>query len=124
IFAVALAAASTGLVLLLGFAERRRTYAIAAALGARPRQLGAFVWSESVIVTVAGFLAGGLLGAALSEMLGKVLTGVFDPPPTHLATRSECLGLVTLTAVASALAATTLALRAVRAPSLTILREL
>jgi putative ABC transport system permease protein len=39
-FAIALAAASTGLVFALGFAERRRTFAITNALGAKSRQLG------------------------------------------------------------------------------------
>ena len=39
-FALVCAAASTGLVLGLGFSERRRTFAIAAALGAGARQLG------------------------------------------------------------------------------------
>ncbi len=42
-FALALAVASTGLALGLGFSERRRTFAIASALGASPRQLGGFV---------------------------------------------------------------------------------
>ena len=38
-FALVLAAAAGGLVLLLGLAERRRTFAIATALGATARQL-------------------------------------------------------------------------------------
>src|SRR5439155_25873503 len=42
-FALVLAAASAGLVLALGLSERRRGFAITTALGARPRQLGAFV---------------------------------------------------------------------------------
>ena len=50
-FGLILAAASTGLVLGLGFSERRRSFAIAAALGARTRQLGAFAWSEATVVT-------------------------------------------------------------------------
>ena len=49
-FALALAVASTGLALGLGFSERRRTFAIASALGANPRQLGGFVWGESALV--------------------------------------------------------------------------
>src|SRR5262249_17001039 len=46
-YALVLVAAATGLLLWLGLAERRRTFAIASALGARPRQLGGFVWSET-----------------------------------------------------------------------------
>src|SRR5207248_172610 len=43
-FAFVLAAAASGLVLALGLGERRRTFAIASALGARAGQLAAFVW--------------------------------------------------------------------------------
>ena len=48
-------------------AERRRTFAIAAALGADPRQLGGFIWTEAVFVTVAGLAAGALGGWALTR---------------------------------------------------------
>jgi putative ABC transport system permease protein len=46
-FALVLTAAATGLTLGLGFHERRRTFAIATALGARSNQLGGFVWGCS-----------------------------------------------------------------------------
>ena len=84
-FAFALAAAATGLTLWLGLAERRRTFAIATALGARSRQLGAFVWAEASVVTLTGLVTGGVSGWALSKMLVRVLTGVFDPAPSSLA---------------------------------------
>ena len=87
-FALALAAAASGLALWLGFTERRRTFAIAAALGAKRRQLGGFVWSEAGFVGIGGALLGALGGWALSEMLVKVLTGVFDPPPAQLVPRA------------------------------------
>ena len=81
-YALVLLAAATGLLLWLGLAERRRKYAIARALGARPRQLAAFVWAETGFVTIAG--VPWARGAAwLTWMLVKLLTGVFDPPPTH-----------------------------------------
>src|SRR5690348_10450591 len=83
-FAFILAAAASGLVLALGLVERRRTFAIAAALGARSRQLAAFVWSEAIFVTAGGVLLGVLSGWALSFIIVKILTGVFDPPPPHL----------------------------------------
>ena len=65
-FALVLAAAATGLALGLGFQERRRTFAIASALGARPRQLGGFVWGESIFVTGGGLILGAVMAAALS----------------------------------------------------------
>src|SRR5690348_18023807 len=83
-FAFILAAAASGLVLALGLVERRRTFAIAAALGARSRQLASFVWSEAIYVTLGGVLLGVLAGWALSFIIVKILTGVFDPPPPHL----------------------------------------
>ncbi|MEP6625549.1 MAG: FtsX-like permease family protein, partial [Acidimicrobiia bacterium] len=123
-FAVALAAATTGLVLALGFAERRRNFAIATALGAKPRQLGGFVWSEAAFVTVGGLVSGGLAGWALAAMLVKVLTGVFDPPPAVLSVPWGYLvivGGVAVTAVTVAALATIR--RAQRAP-VTALRDL
>src|SRR5204862_3991334 len=62
-FALVLAAASAGLALALGLHERRRTFAIASALGAGGRQLGAFVWAESAFVTAGGLLLGAVSAA-------------------------------------------------------------
>lgn len=45
-FSVLMIAGATGLVLALGLAERRRSFTILSALGATPRQLGAFLWGE------------------------------------------------------------------------------
>jgi putative ABC transport system permease protein len=83
-FALVLAAASGGLVLALGLAERRRNLAIMRALGARSRHLRAAVSSETIVVGATGALAGATLGAVLSRMLVAVLTGVFDPPPAAI----------------------------------------
>ena len=82
--AIVLAACASGLVLALGLVERRRTFAIAAALGAKRRQLGAFIWSEAAFVTLGGILLGASIGVGIAEVLVKILTGVFDPPPEHL----------------------------------------
>ena len=123
-FALLLAAAATGLVLALGLAERRRTLAIAGALGARPRQLAAFVWAEAVVVTAGGLAAGIVGGWLLSAMLVKVLTGVFDPPPAALSVPWTYLVLtagVALTAVAVAAGG---AVRASRRAVVRSLREL
>jgi putative ABC transport system permease protein len=75
---------ATGFIIALGFADRRRTFAILTALGARQRQLGAFLWSEALVLLLGGAAIGTLTGFALAWMLVKLLTGVFDPPPEHL----------------------------------------
>jgi len=84
VFAVLLVMGATGLILALGLTERRRNFAILEALGARSRQLGAFIWSEGLLILVGGSVIGTLLGWGIAQILVKVLTGVFDPPPEHL----------------------------------------
>jgi putative ABC transport system permease protein len=123
-FALVLAVAASGLVLGLGFQERRRTFAIASALGARGRQLGGFVWGESAFVTAGGLILGTAIAVVISDMLVKVLTGVFDPPPAAPAIPWGYLaGLVGLT-IAAAYVAGALTLRALRRPAIEELREL
>ena len=80
-FALVLAAAAGGLVLVLGLAERRRTFAIIGLLGARRGSSRALVRAEVLVLAVGGLLTGGLVGLVLARMLVTVLTGVFDPPP-------------------------------------------
>ncbi|MBT2225094.1 FtsX-like permease family protein [Nonomuraea sp. NEAU-A123] len=120
-YALALAALATGLLLVLGFAERRRTYALARVLGATPRQLGSFVWAEVGLVGVAAAVLGVLCGWALSRMLVAVLSGVFDPPPDALAVPWVYLAVLGVAALLAAGAAT---VRAARRPPLTVLRDL
>jgi putative ABC transport system permease protein len=84
-FAFAFMIGSTSLLLALGFVERRRTFALAAALGARPRQLAAFLWSEAGFILLCGVICGVAAGWALAAMLVAVLSGVFDPAPAALA---------------------------------------
>ncbi len=122
-FALALAAAAGGLVLWLGFTERRRTFAIAAALGASGRQLGGFVWSEAGFVAGAGLAAGALGGWVLSEMLVKVLTGVFDPPPASLAVPWGYLVLTAAIALAAIAVAAAGAIRSATRLTIAVLRE-
>ena len=69
---------------ILNLAERRRAFAIMAAVGARLPQIRAFIWGEGLIVFLGGSLAGLLAGLLLAAMLVTLLTGVFDPPPTGL----------------------------------------
>jgi len=80
-FGLALVGAAAGLVLGLGFVERRRTYAILAALGASPAQLGAFLRSEAILVSVAGLVFGTVTGFGVAWTLVMMLAGAFDPPP-------------------------------------------
>jgi putative ABC transport system permease protein len=123
-FALVLAAAATGLALGLGFKERRRTFAIASALGADGRQLGGFVWSESAFVTGGGLALGAGIGAGLSVVLVKVLTGVFDPPPDVLAIPWGYLGGVAALTCGTVGLAGAVTLRALRRPAIDELRDL
>jgi putative ABC transport system permease protein len=121
-FAGVLVVAATGLVLVLGVAERRRTFAITTALGANRRQIGSFVWSEAMYVTVGGLAIGALIGWALTRMLIAVLTGVFDPAPEHAAVPWTYLGLVLAAAIGAVIAASALAIRLARSTPLAALR--
>ena len=62
--------------------ERRREFAVLAALGATGRQAAAFLLAEVGLVVAVGLLVGLLVGRVLAEMLVIILAGVFDPPPT------------------------------------------
>ncbi|MFF3861343.1 FtsX-like permease family protein [Streptomyces sp. NPDC002209] len=120
-FALLLAAASGGIVLALGLAERRRTFALATVLGAGRRQLRGLVLTEAAVLTAGGLAGGALIGWSLSQMLVKVLTGVFDPPPATIAVPWAYL---TLTAVATVAALTAAALNAARRSSRPPVEEL
>jgi putative ABC transport system permease protein len=123
-FALVLAAAAGGLTLGLGLQERRRAFAIAAALGARARQLGGFVWSESAFVTGGGLLLGAAIALVLSRLLVKVLTGVFDPPPDALAVPWGYLLAVAALVAGAVAVAGGLVLRSLRRPPVEDLRDL
>ena len=93
-FAVLMAAAASGLMLLLGFFERRRSFAILDALGARPWQTASFIWSEGLAVLAGGVAMGAAIGIAVAWMLVKLLSGVFDPPPEALTWPLAYLGVL------------------------------
>jgi putative ABC transport system permease protein len=109
IFALILAAAAGGLVFAVGLAERRRSFAIATALGATRKQLRGLVLAEALVLIAGGVIAGVALGWLLSQLLVSVLTGVFDPPPATLAvpwvylavTAAVAVCAIGITAVAS-----------------------
>jgi putative ABC transport system permease protein len=123
-FAVILAVAASGLMLGLGLAERRRTFAIASALGAKTGQLASFVWSEAVYVAAGGIVLGALAGWGLSFMLVKILTGVFDPPPQHLFFPWSYLGVVIVVTIGSVVVAAMATIAATRRPAVEIVRDL
>jgi len=123
-FALLLAAAAGGLVLGLGLAERRRAFAIAAALGARRKHLRGMIFSEVIVLAFGGLAAGGIIGWILSQMLVKVLTGVFDPPPSIIAVPWLYLGIVALVTLAALATVGSGAIRIARRPPIAILREL
>jgi putative ABC transport system permease protein len=123
-FAVVLAAAASGLVLALGLAERRRTFAIATALGARPRQVASFVWSDAIFVVAGGLLFGALAGWGVAFAVVKILTEVFDPPPRHLDWPWVYLGAVAVTVVVAVTAAAAAAVRTARGSVSSAIRDL
>jgi len=123
-FALLLAAASTGLVLALSLAQRRRSFAITRALGASHGQVAAFVRVEAGLVTVTGLSLGAAAGWMLSVVLVKILTGVFDPPPSTLAVPWGYLGVIALLAAVAAVAAGELTVRAARRPVIETIRDL
>jgi putative ABC transport system permease protein len=122
--ALVLVAAAGGLVLALGMVERRRPLAIVAALGADRRQLRSFILSEVAVVTLGGVIAGVAAGCGLTLMLVKVLTGVFDPPPAHLAVPWGYFTAVIVIALAAMTGAAAIAARMALQPAVQQLREL
>lgn len=123
-FAVLMVAGATGLILALGLADRRRIFAILSALGAKPRQLGAFLWSEALFIFITGALVGTGTGVALAWMLIKLLTGVFDPPPDFLSVPWAYLASVLGIAFTSAVVAIKGAQAETRVPAVQRMREL
>lgn len=105
VFALLLVVGSAGLVLALGMNERRRNLVVLRALGARPRHIRAFVWSEALLVLAGGLFLGTLLGFGVAQVLVNVLKHVFDPPPEHLIIPFVYLGAVLATAIVSTIGA-------------------
>ncbi|MDQ6767964.1 MAG: ABC transporter permease [Candidatus Eremiobacteraeota bacterium] len=124
LFAVIFVAAATGLVLALGFSERLRMFAVLSALGAKDRQLRAFLVAEAVAIVAAGTIFGIALGFLIAQVLVKTLTGVFDPPPSGLTVPWGYLAGLLLAAIASTLIAVAIILRVTHKAVVSALRGL
>jgi putative ABC transport system permease protein len=77
-----------------------------------------------VVLVVGGLATGAVLGWALSQMVVKVLTGVFDPPPSGLAVPWLYLGGVAGVTVLALVIATVGMSQLSRRPDVTVLRQL
>jgi putative ABC transport system permease protein len=123
-FALGLAAAAMVLFVVVALAERRVELATMAALGAPLSAIGAFLWSEALIVLAAAIALAAALGWLLAEMLVAMLRHVFDPPPDHLAAPWPYLAALGLAGIAGAVLAAAFSAFALRRMSLgAILRE-
>ncbi|MDP9219695.1 MAG: ABC transporter permease, partial [Actinomycetota bacterium] len=122
-FAVLLSIASGGLVLALGLAERRRAHAVLRVLGGSNRQVRGTVLSEGALLTGVGLTLGAGLGAAVSVMLVRVLTGVFDPPPDALSVPWAYLAVTALATIGAMGGAVAIASATGRRPAVERLRE-
>ena len=115
-FALPLVAGAIGLIFALGLAERRRSFAILRVLGATSQQLGAFLWSEALVVYVFGTAAGLGLGWAIAWMLTKLMTQVFEPPPDALYVPWAYLIVLCLAGLAAVSIAVLMQLRRTKEP--------
>ena len=111
-----------GLILGLGLAERRRNFTILTALGARPSQLGIFLWSEGLFVVVGGAILGIAAGFGISYALVTILAGVFDPPPEVLSIPRLYLTVALVTALVSGATAIARMQALSKKPDLEVLR--
>jgi putative ABC transport system permease protein len=122
--AVLMVACATGLILALGLADRRRTFAILSALGAKSRQLGAFLWSEAALIFIGGTVLGTAIGFLLAWMLVKLLTGAFDPPPEALSIPWIYIIALIGVALVSVTVAVLGAMRETKVPAVQRMREI
>ena len=118
-----LVAGALGLVFALGLVERRRNFAILLALGANARQLGAFLWSEALVIYTIGITAGFAIGCLLAWVLVKLMTHVFDPPPDVLAVPWLYLSLLAIAGFVAMAASVLLQLRKRNVPLSFAIRE-
>ena len=123
-FGLLLAAASAGLVLIVGAAQRRRSLVALAVLGAHAKQRAGFLWTEARAIVIAGLVGGLVTGALISSQLIKVLNGIFDPAPQHPAIPWTFVAIVVATVVLAGAIATTASARWAGRVDATRLRDL
>lgn len=109
--AILLIAGVCGLQLALGLAQRRKSFAVLSALGAKRRELVVMMGVEGMVTLGFGAVFGTLIGFAVAQMLVKLLTGVFDPPPDALSVPLPYLLTLGLAALISVTAAIFLSVR-------------
>ncbi|MET8878176.1 FtsX-like permease family protein [Nocardia sp. NPDC004604] len=124
VFGITIAAAAGALVFGLTLTQRRRSFALATAVGAQPRQLRGFVLAEAAVLLTGGLTAGASIGAALTGLLITELSGVFDPPPTTATLPWPYLTALTAAIIAAVLLASTTTIRLARHRPLTVLHDL
>jgi len=76
-----------------------------------------------LLVFAAGAVIGGSAGVAIAWMLTQLLTGVFDPPPEHLAMPYGYLAMTLLAALLAVVVAVRVTRRTVRTDPLSQLRD-
>lgn len=123
-FAVLLAAAAAGIVLAVGLTERRRSSALLTVLGATALERRRILLSEAMVIGVGGLLGGAITGWAVATVLVKVLTGVFDPPPSAMAVPWGYLAITLAVVVAALAAAAAWTSRAATTPAIEQVRDL
>lgn len=123
-FAVILGIGATALILSLGLADRRRSFAILSAVGATRRQLAGFILAEGVLVIVGGLVFGAVTGWLVAQILVTVLQGVFDPPPEALSAPWLYLGGAAILIVGATALALGNAIRSATVDPVRRLREL
>ncbi len=123
-FAVLLAAGAGAIVLAVGIAERRRSIALLTVLGTGHAERRRLLLSEAAVTATGGLVGGILTGGALSVMLVKVLTGVFDPPPSHIAVPGLYLALTAAAVLATLGVAAALSAKTSATPAVEQIRDL
>ncbi len=100
---LAMASVNVGILMLVRTHEGERDRAVRAALGAGRRHLLAPMWAEAAVVTVAGGLAGGLLGHWLaSSVVPSLVTALDRGRPPYLPLSVEPIVLLLGVAVVAA----------------------
>jgi len=82
------------------------------------------VWSEAAFVALGGLALGALGGWWIAQVIVKILTGVFDPPPEHLSVPWAYLAALLIAVTAAIAVAGAGMLRATRRPAMAVLRDL